>query len=284
MNGGALWGIFLQTFKTTIRSKWLILFAVIFFLFSFNLPLLSTSVLSAAPVSDASSFIQVVITSAFTLLPILGLTIGAVSVVEERESGSLSYILSTPTSRGKFLVARTAGLFAATSAIIILGFTLAALLAFRLSSGSLQIWYVTAAACLLNGCMICLSMVISTVSRKRLTAYGAAIFVWFLFAYAGDTSLIGPVLATANRYYILIPWIFLNPIEVSRLIAIFQLLPGIVNAGPIAIQNSDLGATGEAIIYIFGNASQMVLWVTITLWICISFFASFFILSFQDIK
>ena len=284
MNGGALWGIFFQTYKATIRSKWLIIFAVVFFLFSFNLPFLSTQLLSAVPVGDVTNFIQVVITTAFTLLPILGLTVGAVSIVEERESGSLSYILSTPTSRAKFLLARTTGLFAATSSIIILGFTLAAILAFRLSTGSLQIWYITIAACLLNGAMICLSMVISTATRKRLTAYGAAIFIWFLFAYAGDTSVIGPVLATANRYYILIPWIFLNPIEVTRLIAIFSLLPGIIQQGPIAVQNTDLGSTGEALIYIFGNATVPILWLTIALWTFVSFFASFFILSFQDIK
>jgi ABC-type transport system involved in multi-copper enzyme maturation permease subunit len=284
MIGGAVWGIFFQTYKATIRSKWLILFAIVFFLFSFNLPFLSTTLLSAVPVGDVTNFIQVVITSAFTLLPILGLTVGAVSIVEERESGSLSYILATPTSRGKFLIARTLGLFAATSSIIILGFTLASLLAFRLSAGSLQIWYITVAACLLNGTMICISMVISTVSKKRLTAYGAAIFIWFLFAYAGDTTLIGPVLATANRYSILIPWILLNPIEVSRLIAIFSLLPGIIQAGPIAVQNTDLGSTGEAIIYIFGNASILILWLTIALWAFISFFAAFFILTFQDIK
>jgi Cu-processing system permease protein len=274
MIGGALVGIFIQTFKTTIRSKWLIMFTVVFFFFAFNLPFLSLQLLNLIPKNYMSTFIQIVISTSFNLMPLLALPLGAVSIVEERESGFLQYMLSTPVSRGKFLAARAAGLFAATTSIIVLGFTLAALVAFRLSPGSISLWYVTVAACVLNASMIGISLVVSVVSRKRLTAHGVAIFIWFLFTYAGSTALTAPVLAAANQYWLLLPWIFLNPIEVSRLMAVMQM--------PVGVQ--DLGSTGQAIIYVFGSGALLVLWVTMAVWIAISLLAAFFIFTLQDVR
>ncbi len=274
MSAGAILGIFVQTFKVTIRSKWLIMFTVVFFFFAFNLPFLSLQLLNLIPKNYMSSFIQIVISTSFNLMPLLALPLGAVSIVEERESGSLQYVLSTPISRGKFLAARAAGLFAATTSIIVLGFTLAALIAFQLSPGAIQLWYVTVAACVLNASMIGISMVVSVLARKRLTAHGAAIFIWFLFTYAGDTALAAPVLSAANQYWILLPWIFLNPVEVSRLLAIFSMNVGI----------GDLGSTGMAMTYIFGGGALMVLWVTMALWIAVSLLVAFFIFTFQDIR
>jgi len=282
--GSALWGITVQTFKVTIRSKWLIMFAIVFFFFSFNLPFLSLgSLLSTIPAKNVPNFIQVVITTSFSLMPLLALPIGAVSIVEERESGSLAFILSTPTSRGKFLFARFCGLLAATTFIIVLGFTFAALVAFRLSTGTTQMWYVTEAAVLLNAAMVSVSLVISSLSRKRLTAYGGAIFLWFLFSYAGDTTVTAPILVAANQYWVLLPSILLNPIEVSRLIALFSM--NVVTGGPLAITSSDIGSTGQALINIFGMPGAVeALWVTMGMWMSIMLASAYFILTFQDIR
>ncbi len=274
MTAGALWGIFVQTFKVTIRSKWLIMFTIVFFFFAFNLPFLSLQLLNLIPRNYVSTFIQIIISTSFNLMPLLALPLGAVSIVEERESGSLQYMLSTPISRGKFLAARAVGLFAATTSIIVLGFTLAALVAFQLSPASISLWYVTVAACVLNASMIGISLVVSVLARKRLTAHGAAIFIWFLFTYAGSTALAAPVLSASNQMWVLLPWIFLNPVEVSRLLAVMQMPSGI----------QDLGSTGMALTYVFGSGAFLVLWVTIAMWIAISLLAAFFIFTFQDIR
>lgn len=283
MNGGAVWGIFIQTYRVTIRSKWLLLFALVFFFFAFNIPFLSLSLGSTIPARNVPNFIQLVIGTSFSLMPLLSLPIGAVSIVEERESGSLAYIFSTPTSRGKFLIARALGLYAATTSIIVLGFTLATVIAFKLTPASFQMWHVVEAAMILNAVVISLSLVVSTLSRKRLTAYGAAIFIWFLLTYAGDTSLSGSVLAAANQYLVLIPTIFLNPIEVSRLIAVWALN---TNAqGQLVLATADLNSSGQALIYVFGTTgAYYALLVTMAMWMTVCLAASYFIMTFQDIR
>ena len=136
---------------------------------------------------------------------------------------------------------------------------------------------------ILNAVVISLSLVVSTLSRKRLTAYGAAIFIWFLLTYAGDTSLSGSVLAAANQYLVLIPTIFLNPIEVSRLIAVWALN---TNAqGQLVLATADLNSSGQALIYVFGTTgAYYALLVTMAMWMTVCLAASYFIMTFQDIR
>jgi len=273
MERGAFWGILVQTFKVTIRSKWLIMFTIVFFFFAFNLPFISLQLLGILPANYVSSFIGTLITTSFALMPLLALPLGAVSLVEEREVGSLQFILSTPTSRWKFLAARAAGLYVATSCIIVLGFGLAALFGLSFSSASIDLLYVTIAALVLNASMIGISLMISTLSRKRLTASSMAILVWFIFTYASDSANVGPALGTASQYSGLLPWIFSNPVVISRLIATLQIPSGI----------EDIGPAGEAMRSIFHSGALSVLFGTMALWIAISLFAAFLIFNFQDV-
>jgi Cu-processing system permease protein len=272
---GALWTLSAQAFKVTIRSKWLIMFTIVFFFFAFNLPLVSLQLLHLLPSNYVSTFIATLISTSFTLMPLLSLPLGAVGIVEERESGALQYMLSTPISRAKFLAARAVGLLAATTSIIVLGFGLAALVEFRFSTGSIDLLYVTLAACILNAVMVGISLVISTMSRKRLTAHSVAILVWFLLTYAGQTALSSTsLLSTTSQYSGLLSWIFLNPVEISRLIAVMQIPSGV----------QDLGATGEAMQVIFAHSALTVLYVAAALWVAISLAAAFVIFRFQDIR
>jgi ABC-type transport system involved in multi-copper enzyme maturation permease subunit len=273
---GALWALSVQTFKMTLRSKWLAMFALVFFFFAFNLPFVSLQLMHLLPGNYVSTFMATLINTSFALMPLLALPLGAVIIVEERESGSLQYMLSTPIPRWKFLAARATGLLVATTSIIVIGFGLAALVEFRFSAGAVGLFYVTLAACILNATMGGVSLVLATVSRKRLTAHSLAILIWFLLTYAGASAL-GQisVLSRSGQYSALLPWIFLNPVEISRLVAVLQI-PG------SGIQ--DIGATGEAMQLIFANSALPVLYMAAAVWVAISLAASFVIFRFQDIR
>jgi ABC-type transport system involved in multi-copper enzyme maturation permease subunit len=260
----------------TLRSKWLAMFTLVFFFFAFNLPFVSLQIMRLLPGNYVSTFMATLINTSFALMPLLALPLGAVSIVEERESGALQYMLSTPISRGKFLAARALGLLVATTSIIVLGFGLAALVEFRFASGATGLLYVTLAACILNATMVGVSLVVATVSRRRLTAHSIAILIWFLLTYAGASAL-GQisVLSRGGEYGALLPWIFLNPVEISRLVAVMQI-PG------SGIQ--DIGATGVAMQLLFANGALSVLYLAAAAWVGISLVAAFVIFTFQDIR
>jgi Cu-processing system permease protein len=276
MNIGAFWAIVTSTFKTAIRSKWLIMFTGVFFLFAFNLPLVSLQVIGLLPPNYVAFYIGTLIANTFILMPLLALPLGAVSIVEERESGALGYVLSTRTSRGTFLAGRTVGLLLATSSIIVLGFGLAALVSFHFSSGSLQLIPVTIASILLNATMIGVSLIVSTMSRKRLTAHSMAILIWFVLTYAEVTQNLGAPSAflAGNQYAGQLPWIYLNPVVMSRLLALMQIPSGI----------QDIGAAGEAMQYVFGTNAINVLYEWMGVWVLITLAVAFIAFRFQDIR
>ena len=273
MQIGALWGLFVQTYKVSIRSKWLIMFTIVFFFFAFNLPFLSLQLLGILPANYVSTFIGTLITTSFALMPLLALPLGAVSIVEEREAGSLQYILSTPTSRVMFLAARAAGLFAATSSIIILGFGLAAIF-------GLQFLRRFGRPALRNH----RGHSPKRERRRDLSRHLDGNEEEVDCAQPGDPHLVPLHLCRRvggrracprdhSQYSSLLPWIVLNPVEMSRLIAVLQIPSGI----------QDLGATGEAVKALFQSNAVNVMLGTMGLWIGISLAAAFVIFSFQDI-
>ncbi len=274
MKRAAILAIFVQTFKETIRSKWLIMFAVVFFFLAFNLPLASLAAFNFLPQNYLSQFIGTIITVTFPLIPLLPLPLGATSIVEERESGFLQYVLATPLTRSQFLFARLMGLYVATTTIIVIGFGIAALIAFRPSFGIFTIAYVIVASLLLNAAMLGVGMVVSVLSRRRGTALGAAIFLWFVFTTISDSNVLAPIFAFAGQVADVIPFVLFNPVESARLLVLSQSSQSVV----------DLGAAGMAMGYVFGSAYPTVLAITMTLWIVATFVAAFLIFKLQDIR
>ncbi len=271
---GAMLAIFVQTFKETIRSKWLIMFAVVFFFLAFNLPLATLAAFNFLPQGYLSEFIGAIITVTFPLIPLLPLPLGAMSIVEERESGFLQYILTVPMTRSQFLLSRLLGLYVATTAIIVIGFGIAAVIAFTPSLSIFSLGYVVLASLVLNAAMLGIGLLISVLSRRRNTALGASIFIWFIFTTISDSNVLAPIFSMAHEVVYVIPFILLNPVESARLLVLAQGAHSVV----------ELGASGMAMGSVFGNAYVSVLEVTMALWVVVPFVAAFLIFMLQDIR
>lgn len=119
-----IWGMLSFTFRESIRTKWLVVFAGLFFLIAINTPLYVLSVAyGVAPGDLISNFgLGASLTQAFPLIPLLALPFGAISIVDDRESGMLQYLLSNPITKSEFFLGRSLGLLLATSTVIFLSF------------------------------------------------------------------------------------------------------------------------------------------------------------------
>jgi len=272
--GGAMIAVFVQSFKETIRSKWLIMFAIVFFFLAFNLPLASLAAFNFLPQGYLSQFINTIITVTFPLLPLLPLPLAATSIVEERESGFLQYVLTSPITRTQYLFSRMMGLYVSTTVIIVIGFGIAALIAFRPTFAVFSISYVILASLLLNASMLGIGLLVSVLSRRRGTALGASIFIWFIFTTISDSNVLAPIFSMARQVVLVIPFILLNPVESARLMVLSQSAHSVV----------DLGASGMAMGNVFGDSYVYVLDITMALWIAITIIAAFLIFLLQDIR
>jgi ABC-type transport system involved in multi-copper enzyme maturation permease subunit len=263
------------TFKEAIRSRWLMMFTVVFFFLAFNVPVASLVILRLLPQHYLSTFIASVITVSFPIIPLLPLPLGSTSIVEEKESGFLQYILATRISRVRFILARFAGLFAATTSITALGFGAAALLAFQLTPEFETIWYVILASCILTASMLSISLVVSVLSKRWRSAIAVSIFIWLVFTVISDSVIIAQTLAEAQKVDWLLPFVFLNPVELSRLLALTGL-------GSFSV--IDPGASGRIMNIFFGSSLPAVLGVALALWIEIPLVIAIVLFNRQDIK
>jgi ABC-type transport system involved in multi-copper enzyme maturation permease subunit len=244
------------SFKESIRARWLIVFTVVYFLVLVNIPFYVGSI-------------------SYPFLPLLTLPLGALSIVDEKESGTLQYLLCTRMTRLEFLTGRFLGMLTATSVVVLSGFVLAGLVVLNINASVLQELGLEAGiALLLNLIMLSLAITISTLSKRKVTALSVAIFAWFLFFILSDFGeSFGLVAILPNGTFAEVLAALVNPIETSALVSEMS-----VNAyGP------QLGPTIEILKTYFGGPSVglhtalMSMELSLLVWLVVTVTAMFFV-------
>lgn len=253
------------TFKDTIRAKWLIFFSVVFFLLAVNVPSIALLLLANLPPDYTSTYLALLVTLSFPYLPLLALPMAATSIVMDRESGALQYVLSNPISRFEFLMGRLGGLFAATTTVVALGYGTAALYAYNTSLGHYGLVVtLMLIAILLNAVGLSMALLVSVVSRRFWTALGTALFIWFIMSVLTDTSSTGVVIAISKSPVDVMPMIILNPIQASSVLALLQMHLANDQIGIAYAAKVLLGTSANPIL-----VGSLIAWAAIALAACV---------------
>ncbi len=268
MNVIAIRAIMVQSIKDSLRAKWLVSFTIVFFFLAVNVPEIILLILGNLPPNYISAYLGLLVTLSYPYLPLLSLPIGAAAVVEERESGALQYVLSNPLSRFDFLVGRLLGLLLATTAAVVAGYGVAALVAFHSDIvGYAVMARLILIAIMLNATMLSISFFISIVARRKAAALGAAIFLWFVLTAITDIGETGISVAVATSPLYVVPLILLNPVQSSSVLALLQLnLPNEEIGIALAVKDT-LGAAGSSIV-----ALSLIVWFFVLLLACFLLF------------
>lgn len=175
------------------------------------------------------------------IVPLMGLTLGGLSIAGQRESGALRFLLSHPVSRteafwGMYL-SQAAALGIAAGA----GFGIAGLLtAIRGSSGDVGTFvWIALVSWLLAIAMLGVGMLISTFTTRSGSALGTAVFVWLVLVFIGDLGVMGTAVATSMPVPVLFVAALLNPVEAFRLAALTALAGSLDALGPAGIYAVD---------------------------------------------
>jgi len=215
------WGVLSFTFNEAIRTKWLIVFAVAFFFVATNLLGMLASYIHMLPPRYGDLTLNEQVLVAFPLVPLLALLMGATSIVDDRESGTMQYLLSNPITKFDFYLGRIGGLLSATTMVIFLGFGGAAVLTFALGSAQfLAVAILALTASLLNAVMLALALIISEVSSRKTTAIGVAIFFWFLLTTVSGLDTLTYAVYWKESATAAVSLVLLDPVETSRIVAI----------------------------------------------------------------
>jgi len=199
---------------------------------------------------------------------------GSTVIVDEKETGTLEYMMSNPISRFEFILGRLTGMAVATSAVVLLGYGLAAFLAYNANySGYGEVAITIVIALALNATMLGIAMTVSTLSRRKATALGVAIFIWFLFTALSNVEYLSIVTTLISGPWIAMIFVLLNPIQIATL-----LVPGITGQ-----DLSQQGSVGFLMAHLFHESAWIVLTVAMVIWLVFFLALTVFLFTRQDL-
>jgi ABC-type transport system involved in multi-copper enzyme maturation permease subunit len=273
MNALGVWGILAFTYREAIRTKWVIIFGVVFFLMAVDIPDIYLAATKNLPPEYLSQNLGDLLSVTFPLIPLLALPMGATTIVDERESGTLQYLLSNPVTKSEFFLGRSVGLLFATTSVIVVGFGAAALVTYTTGiSNYYPIVMILLYAALLNAVMLGIALIISEFSKRKATAMGIGIMAWFLLAVVSSLDQlvlainlkVGPIPALVV--------VMLDPVETARELTIYG-----AGLGLTQMSNSAL-----LVQFVWRNMAYEYTLISVLLWIAVTFAIGFIVFRYQD--
>ncbi len=265
-----LWTIARRELREALHNKWLWFFAV--GLAALGLAL-SQAGMSAAGYAGLGGFGRTaasLVNALLLFVPLIGLIVGAATVAGDRESGALLYLLAQPVSKAEVFFGKALGAALAVVAALGLGFGLAGMgLAFAGDTNTTAYLAMAGSVLLLALACLGLGFMISTLTRKAATASGAALILWLGLVFLGDLGLVGATLSLRPTPATLLSMLLLNPLQVFKLSAIYNLHSALDVLGPV----------GQYAVYHYGDRLPLVLTGLLLGWIVLSFATAYILFA-----
>jgi len=223
--------------RDALRNRWFLLYAVAFAALSLALAWLSVSGAGSYGVAGFGRTTAGLINLVLLIVPLMGLTLGAMSLAGEREKGTLVYLLAQPISATELLLGKFIGLALALTAALVIGFGLTGLMMVVSGSGGDFIIFATlmALAILLAVASLSVGFLISAAVRRAATAVGLALFLWLVLVYFGDLGLMGTAMVVQMDVGQLLTLALVNPLQVFKIAAVLNLRDNLEVLGPAGI-------------------------------------------------
>lgn len=211
----------------SIRNRWFYTFLVIFMVLSFVIVYLGIIKSTSLGFESFNKTTASLLNLTLFLIPMITLLLGGTSISGEREHGTLDLMLSKPISPGEFILGKYMGIATALVLTIVTGFGLMGMIvAFRVSALDARAYlFFVLLSVLLALSFLSISMLISVLVNKRITAIIVSTIVWFFFILIYDLIIMaaaGLFKGTAMAVFLLVS-ILLNPADSVRILAIVNL-------------------------------------------------------------
>ena len=219
------------------RNRWFILFTVAFAGLALALGWLALSGVGSFGLAGFGRTGASLINLVLMVIPLMGLTLGALSLAGERERGTLLYLLTQPVSQGELLLGKFIGLALAIMVTLVLGFGLSGLL-IAWQGGTTQAGdYLTMVglAFILALASLSIGFLISAAVGKSATAVGIALFVWLLLVFFGDLGLMGTAIVLRMEISQLFTLALINPLQLFKMAAILAIRSNLEVLGPAGV-------------------------------------------------
>lgn len=211
----------------SIRNRWFFTFLVTFIILAFSIIYMGIIKSTGLGFESFNKTTGSLLNLILFLVPMITLLLGSTSISGEKEHGTLNLILSKPISAVEYILGKYFGIATALMLTIVVGFGLMGMVvAFKVSIADARSYIIfVLLSLLLVLSFLSISMFISVLVKKRITAIIVSTIIWFFFILVYDLI----VMACANFFqgtsmalFLLIS-ILLNPADSVRTLAIVNL-------------------------------------------------------------
>lgn len=225
MNYSGTYLIARQELTMALRSRWLLVFAIVFGALAMGLAVFGARIEGLEEVQNFSRTSVSVLNLVLYVLPLAALLMGALSL--NLESGGAELLFAQPLPRPWILAGKLLGLWGALALATLIGFGAAGIfIAGQVGwEGAGRYALVVILCVLMIFVFLILACQITFVFRDRMKTVAAALFVWFFFVVLYDLLVMGSAAllhgAAANRLVFLS--LFGNPVDLVRVAGLMAL-------------------------------------------------------------
>ncbi len=219
------------------RNRWYLIYVLVFTGLSLALAWLGMTGLGDYGLAGFGRTAASIINIVLLIVPLMGLTLGAISLAGERERSTLLYLLAQPVTQLEVMLGKYLGLGIALFSALIFGFGISGIL-IAIQGGSAEIKLyslMVLLAFLLALVSLSLGFLISSTVRKGSTAISIALFIWLLLLVFGDLGLMGTAMVLKLDVSQLLTLTVLNPMQIFKIAAILNLRGSLEVLGPAGI-------------------------------------------------
>jgi len=229
--------ISLKELQDARRNRWYLIYVLVFTGLSLALAWLGMTGLGDYGLAGFGRTAASIINIVLLVVPLMGLTLGAISLAGERERNTLQYLLAQPVTQFEVLLGKYLGLAIALFSALVLGFGISGIF-ISLQGGSAEInlyLLMVLLAFMLALVSLSLGFLISSMVRKGSTAISIALFIWLLLLIFGDLGLMGTSIVLKLGVGQLLTLTLLNPMQIFKIAAILNIRGSLEVLGPAGI-------------------------------------------------
>ena len=255
--------------RDAAKSRWLLMFGGGFTVIASALSWMALSGLGSFGVAGFGRTTASMVNMVLLIVPLMGLTLGALAIASERERGALAYLMSQPVTAFEILISKYLGIAAALTSALLVGFGISGLLVVLRggSSNTGDFLALVGLTILLALSSLSIGFLLSAGLRRGATAIGLAVFLWLVLAFFSDLGLMGTAMTLDIGVRELLLMALANPLQVYKLAAILSI-------------KNDLEVLGPAGVYAmrtYGDALLPILLALFVAWVVTPFAIGFFI-------
>jgi len=219
------------------RNRWYLIYVIVFAGLSLAMAWLGMTGLGDYGLAGFGRTAASIINIVLLIVPLMGLTLGAISLAGERERSTLLYLLAQPVTQLEVLLGKYLGLAIALFSALVLGFGISGIF-IALQGGSAEInlyLLMVFLAFMLALVSLSIGFLISSMVRKGSTAISIALFIWLLLLIFGDLGIMGTAMVLKLGVGQLFTLTLLNPMQIFKIAAILNIRGSLEVLGPAGI-------------------------------------------------